>query len=135
MQVLTRRDPRVELRRVRELLRHRVAGLLLVPTFDPHETLELIHASGTPAVLVDRPSGDPRFDEVTFDNREVMRDAVGQADPDLGIAGFCSSSSPSGSASRAFGSKRCANAQPPRGLRSRRTCSKSATTREIMRGV
>jgi LacI family transcriptional regulator len=78
MQVLTRRDPRVELRRVRELLRHRIAGLLLVPTFDPHETLELIHASGTPAILVDRPSGDPRFDEVTFDNREVMRDAVGR---------------------------------------------------------
>jgi LacI family transcriptional regulator len=78
MQVLTRRDPLVELRRVRELLRHRVAGLLLVPTFDPHETLEAIHASGTPAVLVDRPSGDPRFDEVTFDNREVMGDAVGR---------------------------------------------------------
>src|SRR5260221_8296735 len=35
MQVLTRRDPQVELRRVRELLRHRVAGLLLVPTLDP----------------------------------------------------------------------------------------------------
>jgi len=76
MQVLTRRDPQVELRRVRELLRHRIAGLLLVPTYDPHETLELIHASGTPAVLVDRPSGDPRFDEVTFNNRQVMADAV-----------------------------------------------------------
>ncbi len=78
MQVLTRRDPLVELRRVRELLRHRVAGLLLVPTYEPHETLELIHASGTPAVLVDRPSGDSRFDEVTFNNREIMRDAVGR---------------------------------------------------------
>jgi LacI family transcriptional regulator len=77
MQVLTRRDPQVELRRVRELLRHRIAGLLLVPTFDPHGTLEIIHASGTPAVLIDRPSGDPRFDEVTFNNREVMADAVG----------------------------------------------------------
>jgi len=78
MQVLTRRDPQVELRRVRELLRHRVAGLLLVPTLDPRETLELVHASGTPAVLVDRPSGDERFDEVTFDNRAVMTEAVGQ---------------------------------------------------------
>jgi LacI family transcriptional regulator, galactose operon repressor len=76
MQVLTRRDPQVELRRVRELLRHRIAGLLLVPTYDPRETLELIHASGTPAVLVDRPNGDERFDEVTFNNREVMRDAT-----------------------------------------------------------
>ena len=78
MQVLTRRDPRVELRRVRELLRHRIAGLLLVPTFDPHATLELIHASGTPAVLVDRPSGDPQFDEVTFNNCEIMHNAVGR---------------------------------------------------------
>jgi LacI family transcriptional regulator len=77
MQVLTRRDPEVERRRVRELLRHRVAGLLLVPTLDPHATLELVHASGTPAVLVDRPSGDERFDEVTFDNARVMGDAVG----------------------------------------------------------
>jgi LacI family transcriptional regulator len=78
MQVLTRRDPQVELRRVRELLRHRVSGLLLVPTLEPRQTLDLIHASGTPAVLVDRPSGDPRFDEVTFDNRGVMGEAVAQ---------------------------------------------------------
>ncbi len=76
MQVLTRRDPQVELRRVRELLRHRVSGLLLVPTSDPQETLNLISASGTPAVLVDRPSGDARFDEVVFNNREVMREAT-----------------------------------------------------------
>jgi LacI family transcriptional regulator len=76
MQVLTRRDPQTELRRTRELLRHRIAGLLLVPTFDPHETLDLIHDSGTPAVLVDRPCEDQRFDQVTFDNRAVMDDAV-----------------------------------------------------------
>src|SRR5277367_6673060 len=76
MQVLTRRDPQIELRRVRELLRHRIAGLLLVPTFDPHETLDLIHASGTPAVVVDRPCDDSRFDLITFDNRAVMSDAV-----------------------------------------------------------
>ncbi len=78
MQVLTRRDPETELRRVRELLRHRIAGLLLVPTLDPRETLNLIHASGTPAVLVDRPSDDSRFDQVTFDNRAVMARAAGR---------------------------------------------------------
>jgi LacI family transcriptional regulator len=78
MQVLTRRDPQIELRRVRELLRHRIAGLLLVPTFDPRKTLDLIHESGTPAVLVDRPCEDDRFDQVTFDNREIMGDAVGR---------------------------------------------------------
>jgi LacI family transcriptional regulator len=78
MQVLTRRDPQIELRRVRELLRHRIAGLLLVPTLDPRKTLDLVHASGTPAVLVDRPCEDSRFDQVTFDNRAVMGDAVGR---------------------------------------------------------
>ncbi|HEY6431368.1 MAG TPA: LacI family DNA-binding transcriptional regulator [Acetobacteraceae bacterium] len=78
MQVLTRRDPEIELRRVRELLRHRIAGLLLVPTFDPRRTLDLIHASGTPAVLVDRAADDLRFDQVTFDNSRVMRDMVTQ---------------------------------------------------------
>jgi LacI family transcriptional regulator len=78
MQVLTRRDPEIELRRVRELLRHRIAGLLLVPTLDPRKTLDLVHSSGTPAVLVDRPCEDQRFDQVTFDNRAVMTDAVGR---------------------------------------------------------
>jgi len=76
MQVLTRRDPQMELRRVRELLRHRISGLLLVPTLDPRETLDLIRASGIPAVLVDRGADDPRFDQVTFDNARVMREVV-----------------------------------------------------------
>jgi LacI family transcriptional regulator len=76
MQVLTRRDPEIEQRRVRELLQHRIAGLLLVPTRDPRRSLDLVHASGTPAVLVDRPCEDGRFDQVTFDNRGVMAEAV-----------------------------------------------------------
>src|ERR1700722_119216 len=76
MQVLTRRDPQIELRRVRELLRHRIAGLLMISTYDPRRTLDLVHSSGTPVVLVDRPCDDDRFDQVTFDNREVMNDAV-----------------------------------------------------------
>ena len=76
MQVLTRRDPQTELRRVRELLRHRIAGLLMVSTYDPRRTLDLIHVSGTPMVLVDRPCDDDRFDQVTFDNRAIMDEAV-----------------------------------------------------------
>ena len=76
MQVISRRDPKTELRRVRELLGHRIAGLLLVPTIDARKTLNLIHESGTPAILVDRPSTDRRFDQVTFDNRSVMREAI-----------------------------------------------------------
>ena len=76
MQVLTRRDPQTELRRVRELLRHRIAGLLMVSTYDPRRTLDLLYDAGTPAVLVDRPCDDDRFDQVTFDNRAVMDEAV-----------------------------------------------------------
>ena len=62
----------------RPLVGAAVAGLLLVPTVDPSATLELIAASGTPAVLIDRPSGDGRFDEVTFDNHRIMTEAVSQ---------------------------------------------------------
>ncbi|MFI4978911.1 MAG: LacI family DNA-binding transcriptional regulator [Nevskiales bacterium] len=76
MQVISRRDPKTELRRVRELLGHRIAGLLLVPSIDPRKTLNVIRESGIPAILVDRPSEDRRFDQVTFDNRGIMREAV-----------------------------------------------------------
>jgi LacI family transcriptional regulator len=76
MQVLTRRDPDVELRRVRELLGHGVAGLILVPTADPGRTLAAISEAGTPAVIVDRPAGGKKFDQVSFDNRGVMQQAV-----------------------------------------------------------
>ncbi len=75
MQVLSRNDPLTEIHRVRALLTHRVGGLILVPSFEPHQTCQLVAEAGVPLVIVDRPS-DARFDQVTFDNRAVMGEAT-----------------------------------------------------------
>jgi LacI family transcriptional regulator len=76
MQVLSRNDPLTEIHRVRALLTHRVGGLILVPSFEPHQTCQLVADAGVPLVIVDRPSDDRRFDQVTFDNSGVMADAT-----------------------------------------------------------
>lgn len=72
MQVLTRSDPAVELRRTKALLDRQVDGLILVPTARPQATFDLIAESGVPAVMVDRAFDDPRFDYVTMDNDAAM---------------------------------------------------------------
>lgn len=76
VQVLSHQDPHTELQRIKALLRYHVAGIMLLPSREPGATLDLIAAHGTPAVLVDRPTGDARFDEVTFNNRETMMEAT-----------------------------------------------------------
>lgn len=78
MQVLTRSDPDVELRRTRALLDRQVDGLILVPTARPQATFDLIAESGVPAVMVDRAFDDPRFDYVTMDNDSAMEVLVRQ---------------------------------------------------------
>lgn len=76
MQVLTRSDPAVELRRTRALLDRQVDGLILVPTAKPQATFDVIAESGVPAVMVDRAFDDPRFDYVTMDNAGAMEELV-----------------------------------------------------------
>jgi LacI family transcriptional regulator len=76
MQVLTRSDPAVELRRTRALLERQVDGLILVPTAKPQAAFDLIAESGVPAVMVDRAFDDPRFDYVTMDNARAMETLV-----------------------------------------------------------
>lgn len=76
MHVFSRHDPEIEFRRIRELMRYRVAGLILFPSSAPEPSLDFAHAKGLPLVLVDRPSDDLRFDAVMLDNRKVMREAV-----------------------------------------------------------
>jgi LacI family transcriptional regulator len=72
MQVLSHGDPALELRRVRALLSRNVDGLILIPTHDPGATLDLLAERATPTVLVDRVTGDPRFDSVAIDDRKAM---------------------------------------------------------------
>jgi LacI family transcriptional regulator len=44
-----------------------------VPTTHSDKTLDAIARSGTPLVVVDRPVAQGRFDQVTFNNRDAMR--------------------------------------------------------------
>ncbi|MGH6912743.1 MAG: LacI family DNA-binding transcriptional regulator, partial [Geminicoccales bacterium] len=76
MQVLSHNDPVTEIHRVKALLTHRIGGLILVPSFEPHRSCQLVAEAHVPLVIVDRPSDDHRFDQVTFDNRAVMREAT-----------------------------------------------------------
>jgi len=73
MQVLSRQDPALEERRVRALIARKVDGLIVIPSASPQRTFDLIVGSGVPAVIVDRLSGDSRFDYVTLDDYGAMR--------------------------------------------------------------
>jgi LacI family transcriptional regulator len=76
IQVLTRQDPVQEMDRVQALLRYNVGGLILIPSMQPERTLKLLAESGTPSVIVDRPTKTGLLDEVTFDNRGAMFEAA-----------------------------------------------------------
>lgn len=76
MQVLSRHDPDLELRRVSALLSRQVDGLVIIPSARPQRTFDAIAASGIPAVVVDRISDDARFDYVTLDDGRAMREAA-----------------------------------------------------------
>ena len=76
MQVLSGQDPQREFKRLEALLRYNIGGLILVPTRNPAHSLDLIAASTTPTVIVDRPAHDERFDEVSFDNHRAMEEAA-----------------------------------------------------------
>jgi len=83
MHVFSRHDPATELDRVKELIRYRVDGLILIPSTAPGKALDFAHRKGVPLVVIDRPTQDARFDHVTLDNRKTMRE-VAQHLVDLG---------------------------------------------------
>jgi LacI family transcriptional regulator len=76
MQVLSRQDPALELRRVRALIARKADGLVIIPSAKPQAAFDAIAESGLPAVVVDRISDDARFDYVTLDDAGAMRQAV-----------------------------------------------------------
>ncbi|WP_188052381.1 LacI family DNA-binding transcriptional regulator [Aureimonas fodinaquatilis] len=71
IQVFTRQDPELELRRVRSLIARQVDGLILLPSLQPAAALEAVREAGTPLVIVDR-RVDPRFDTITVANHAAM---------------------------------------------------------------
>jgi LacI family transcriptional regulator len=77
MQVLSRHDPGLELRRIRALIARQVDGLIVVPCADSRATFDAIATAGIPAVMVDRASADERFDYVTQDDRGAMAEVTG----------------------------------------------------------
>lgn len=76
MQVLSKGEPALELRRVQALVGRNVDGLILIPTHDSQATLDLLAERGMPTVVVDRVARDPRFDYVAIDDRRAMREAT-----------------------------------------------------------
>ena len=76
MQVLTRQEPQLELRRVRALLARKVEGIIIIPSARPAAAFDAIVESRVPAVVVDRVSEDDRFDYVTMDDDGAMRGVV-----------------------------------------------------------
>jgi len=76
MQVLSQQDPGKELRRVKALLRYQVGGIIILPSEDPGATFDAVSESGIPMIVVDRPTPDDRFDQVTFNNYAAMHEAT-----------------------------------------------------------
>ena len=76
MQVLSRHDPALELRRIKALVSRRVDGLIVVPCADATPTFDLLARSRLPTVMVDRASTDARFDYVTLDDHGAMAAAT-----------------------------------------------------------
>lgn len=78
MHVFSRHDPAIELDRIKELIRYRVDGLILLPSTAPKPALDFASHKSVPLVIVDRPLEDGRFDEVILDNRKAMRELARQ---------------------------------------------------------
>ncbi|MDQ0467770.1 LacI family DNA-binding transcriptional regulator [Labrys wisconsinensis] len=74
----TQDDPDTELAVVQALHRRRVDGVILAPSAAPQRTLDHLHASRVPCVLIDR-LPDARFDQVGVDNAGAMRLLVDHA--------------------------------------------------------
>jgi len=72
MHVFSRHDPATELDRIRELVHYRVDGLILLPSPTPAAALDFAARKDVPLVLIDRPTPDPRYDQVILDNRAAM---------------------------------------------------------------
>jgi LacI family transcriptional regulator len=74
--VFTRYDGSAERQRVETLLRYDIGGVLLLPSWQPEATLDRLALSEIPTVILDRPTDDPRFDQVAVDVAGAMRQAA-----------------------------------------------------------
>ncbi len=73
LHVFSRYNGSAELHRVETLLRYGIAGLLLLPGWQPEATLDRLARAEVPTVILDRPIEDGRFDEVSVDVADATR--------------------------------------------------------------
>jgi LacI family transcriptional regulator len=76
MHVFSRQEPETELRRIKDLLRLQIDGLILHPSTTPQATLDFLFNAAAPVVLIDSSNEDARFDRVVLDNFTTMQRAA-----------------------------------------------------------
>lgn len=76
MQVMSDGDPEREFDRIESLISARVDGVILLPSTAPSATLDLLHDTRTPVVIVDRLIDEQRFDLILLDHQRAMADVV-----------------------------------------------------------
>lgn len=74
--VYARRDADHLKEKVDWLIKFQINGLIMLPSIDAHTTFDTIARSGIPAVIIDRPIDDPRFDQVVTDAAGAMEEIV-----------------------------------------------------------
>jgi LacI family transcriptional regulator len=74
--VYARRDADHLREKVDWLIKFKINGLLMLPSIDAHATFDVVAKSGIPAVIIDRPIDDPRFDQVVTDAAGAMEEIV-----------------------------------------------------------
>lgn len=76
LHVFSRSREEVEKRRIEELMKLKVDGIILFTTNVEAHALDYIAAKKVPTVLIDRSNDDERFDQVILDNRASMQEAL-----------------------------------------------------------
>ena len=74
--VYARRDMHHLKEKVDWLIKFQINGLIMLPSIDAHATFDLIAKSSVPAVIIDRPIDDPRFDQVVTDAAGAMEEII-----------------------------------------------------------
>jgi DNA-binding LacI/PurR family transcriptional regulator len=74
--VYARRDVDHLKEKVDWLIKFKINGLIMLPSIDAHDMLEMIARSGVPTVIIDRPVDDPRFDQVVTDAAGAMEEII-----------------------------------------------------------
>ncbi len=70
--VYARRDADHLREKIDWLIKFKVGGLIMLPSIDARDTVEAIARSSIPAVIIDRPIDDTRFDQVVTDAAGAM---------------------------------------------------------------